>query len=164
MKGQGESSLIDSRPVLATDEPFLLEAYCSTRHEELVGLGWTTAQMEAFCRMQFSAQSRAYGWQYPDADHRILLHDGFPAGRILVHRSAQEIRLVDITLLPAYRNRGLGTELLRSLQQEAASADKPLRLSVLSQSPARRLYERLGLAALDENGIYCAMEWTPPEH
>jgi hypothetical protein len=40
-------------------------------------------------------------------------------------RAGEEIRIVDIALLPACCNRGVGTTLLRGLQSEAAAAGKP---------------------------------------
>jgi GNAT superfamily N-acetyltransferase len=51
---------------------------------------------------------------------------GRPAGRRLyVAREGDEIRIIDIALLPDYCNRGIGTTLLRGLQSEAAAAGKP---------------------------------------
>ncbi|MFP2934649.1 N-acetyltransferase, partial [Pyxidicoccus sp. 3LG] len=56
--------------------------------------------------------------------------------------------------------------LLRELQEEAAKARVPLKLRVLRDGPARRLYARLGFqpdAAVpaSEGEPYLAMEWAP---
>jgi GNAT superfamily N-acetyltransferase len=48
-----------------------------------------------------------------------------PAGPRYVMRAGDEIRIIDIALLPEYCNRGIGTALLRGLQSEAAAAGKP---------------------------------------
>jgi hypothetical protein len=48
-----------------------------------------------------------------------------PARAALVHRQDDEIRSVDIGILPEYCHRGIGTALLRGLQSEAAAAGKP---------------------------------------
>ena len=57
------------------------------------------------------------------------------------------------------RNRGIGTRLLRELQEEARSAGKPLRIHVERFNPALRLYERLGFRQTEDKGIYLFLEW-----
>jgi ribosomal protein S18 acetylase RimI-like enzyme len=70
-----------------------------------------------------------------------------------------EIILVDIAFLAEYRDRGIGTTLVTELQREATNTSIPLRLSVLRNSPAQRLYERLGFRAADQDEMYIKMEW-----
>jgi len=154
--------MIEARPASPEDHAFLFELYASTRREELAAWGWDPAQQNAFLQMQFLAQTRAYEGQYSGAEHRILWQGGQRMGRTLVARSESEIHLVDIALLPEFRGQGHGTTVLRELQAEAAATGKPLRLSVLSQSPARRLYQRLGFDAINDDGLYCSMVWQTP--
>lgn len=52
--------------------------------------------------------------------------------------------LDEIVLVPAMRNRGLGTRLVQDVMNAARAAGVPLRLSVLHVNPARALYARLG--------------------
>ena len=92
--------------------------------------------------------------------------DGQPAGRLYVSREEDDIRIVDVALLPEYCNRGIGTTLLRGLQSEAAAAGKPLatagrllRIHVERFNPALRLYERLGFHPIADRGVYLFMEW-----
>ena len=79
---------------------------------------------------------------------------------IVANRWSDEIRIVDIALLPAYCNRGLGTTLVRALQAEAAASGKPLRIHVERFNPALRLYERLGFRQIEDKGVYLFLEWT----
>jgi GNAT superfamily N-acetyltransferase len=81
---------------------------------------------------------------------------------LLVDSRENEIRCVDLALLPEFRNRGLGTLLLRRLQREAAEANKPLRLQVIRFSRAVSLFERLGFVRTSETGTHFQMEWKPP--
>lgn len=145
----------------ANDLLFLFELYVATRSDEIATWGWDEAQQTAFLQMQFAAQQRSYAMQFPGAAHQILQVDGQAVGRVLVWRSATEIRLVDIALLPAFRSRGLGSQTIQALQAEATASGQPLRLSVLRNSPARRLYDRLGFVVTQENEPYLAMEWIP---
>ncbi|HYG57713.1 MAG TPA: GNAT family N-acetyltransferase [Symbiobacteriaceae bacterium] len=153
--------MLQTVPVQPADEEFLYQVYAGTRRDEVFAWGWNEAQQEAFLRMQFLARSRSYQWAYPHADHRVILCDGCPVGQLLVNRAEQEIRLVDIALLPEYRGKGLGFALVRELQAEAAEAATPIRLQVDKGNPARALYERLGFAVTGENELTCVMAWHP---
>src|ERR671916_2353816 len=118
---------VDTRPVAPEDYEFLLDVYASTRAEELAPVPWTDEQKRAFLRMQFNAQRGEYFQRFPDADYRVILVGGRPAGRLWVGRTPEQIRLLDIALLPEFRNRGVGALLVRQLIEEAARARLPLR-------------------------------------
>ena len=88
--------------------------------------------------------------------------DGQNAGRLIVHRTRETLRIVDLALLPQYRNCGIGTELLRRVFGEAAATKKPLRLKVLKGNRAARLYQRLGFAPVGETDLHLELEWRAP--
>lgn len=132
--------------------------------DRLATLGWSSAQQDAFLRIQFTAQQRCYLAQFPAADFQVILWHGRPIGRLYLERRVDEIRGVDIALLPAYRQAGIGTALLQVLLAEAAGAGKPFRLHVAKFNRARRLYERLGFITLEDDGVYLFMEWSPDKH
>jgi ribosomal protein S18 acetylase RimI-like enzyme len=148
---------IELRPALPGDEQFLYRLYASTRADELAPLNWSPQQKEAFLRMQFNAQSRDYQARFSRTDHSIIFYDNQPAGRLIVDRSANETLLVDIALLPDFRNLGLGASLLRSLQAEG----KKITLHVIRSNPAVNLYQRLGFIFVGEEAFYSKMEWSP---
>lgn len=143
------------------DDIFLLEVYAATRRSEVACWGWPPAEQDAFLDMQFHVQQRSFQLQYPDADHQLILLGSVRVGRLLVVRSGQEILLADIALLPAFRNAGIGTALIRRLQAEALASDRTVLLRVLRGNPARGLYERLGFQVIGENGTHHSMEWRP---
>jgi ribosomal protein S18 acetylase RimI-like enzyme len=158
------SHILSLRPVSPADDAFLFELYASTR-PDIASLGFGDAQRDALLRVQWLAQRHGYLARYPHGEHQLVLLDGRPSGRLWMAREPGELRLVDISLLPAHRGTGVGTELLRALQQEATAAGKPLRLSVARDNPAQRLYARLGFkpVAGAETGVdpYLALEWRP---
>jgi GNAT superfamily N-acetyltransferase len=149
------------RPARPEDDAFLFALYASTRAEELDAWGLAGPQREAFLRMQYLAQQRHYQAQLPRAEHRIVLVGGAPAGRLLVERRQDELRLADIAFLPEHRGQGLGTRLLRALLAEAKAAGVPVRLHALQGSRAAALYARLGFTARAPDGPYVLMEWRP---
>jgi ribosomal protein S18 acetylase RimI-like enzyme len=149
------------RPLTVSDEPFALSVYASTREEELALVPWSDEQKAAFVAMQFAAQSAHYAQHYTGMSSDVILVDGEPAGRLLVARWPEEIRIVDIALLPAFRGRGAGSALLRDLMDEATRAAKPLSIHVERDNRALALYERLGFRPVGETGVHLRMQWEP---
>ncbi len=152
---------IGLRPAQAADDSLQFELYATTRAAEMALVDWTTEQKEAFIRMQFAAQTQSYRSQFPQASRQIITRDGDGIGRLIVDRSGPCILLIDITVLPAHRRAGIGTRLLRELQDEAAATGRPLRLHVETFNPALRLYQRLGFRPVSANGLYLELEWRP---
>jgi ribosomal protein S18 acetylase RimI-like enzyme len=111
--------------------------------------------------MQFNLQRQQYEAGYPQAEHSIILLEGRPIGRWFVDESDREITLVDVALLPAFRNLGLGTHLLQQLLDRARTARKPVRLHVFKTNPAMGLYQRLGFSKVGEEGMYLEMLCQP---
>ncbi|KAG1440644.1 hypothetical protein G6F57_018956 [Rhizopus arrhizus] len=67
-------------------------------------------------------------------------------------------------LLPHCQGNGLGSAMIRCLQQASAARRRALCLHVQIHNPgARRLYERLGFIASDASGssLHVAMRWNP---
>ena len=151
------------RPVTKDDDEFLLEVYGTTRADELGQVEWAEGQKEIFVRWQFDLQRREYDARFPDARYEVVLVDGQPAGRIWVGEDKEQIRLLDIGLLPEFQKRGVGTLLLRVLIEEAESAGKPLRHMVfVLNNDAHRFYERLGFVIIEDLGAYKHMEYRSP--
>ena len=153
-------SPVTLRPVVAADEPLLLEIFASTRAEEMAMVPWTREQQEAFVQMQFAAQQEHYRKLHPDATHDIIMLNGRPVGRLYVARPKDRIEIMDITVLPQERNAGVGSSLIKTLMEEATSL-RPLRIYVESFNPSLRLFERLGFRAVEEEGVHLIMEWVP---
>lgn len=149
------------RPIQDGDAELLFAIYASTRAEELAQVAWDDAQKEGFLRMQFDAQRKFYESEYPGAEFQIILVAGERAGRLYVHRRKQEIRIMDIALLPEFRGRGIGTMLLNDILAEGHRTSRPVTIHVESFNPARRLYARLGFRKVASNGVYHLLEWKP---
>ena len=154
---------ITRRPIQRADEAFLLELYSSTRVDELAVTDWTPEQKAAFLRMQFDAQSAHYQTHYRGSEFSLVEIDGVAAGRLYVARWANEIRIVDVALIPAYRNRGIGSRLIREILAEGGTSSKPVTIHVEKFNPALRLYQRLGFLPKEDKDVYLLLEWSPDE-
>lgn len=152
---------IELRPATSQDRDLLLALYGSTRVDELSVVSWGDAEKAAFVRMQFEAQDASYRQSYPNGRFLVVLVAGVPVGRLYFARLASELRLVDLTLLPARRGRGTGSTLMAWLLALADRDDLPVTLHVEPWNPARRLYERIGFRSLEQRGIYEFMRREP---
>ncbi len=142
----------------AADRDFLRGLFEQVRAPELAGLD--PAILRSLLDMQFAAQQQSYRQAYPGARFEIVEADGDAVGRQVVARGAGAVHLVDIALLAHVRGQGIGSALLRKLQQEAADAGVPVVLHVaLNNHPAEALYRRLGFKETGVSGMHRAMEW-----
>lgn len=155
-----DGGTVELRPVTPSDDQFLLAIYESTRRDELAQVEWAEGQKEQFLRWQFDLQRAEYSSRFPNADYRVIIVDQQPAGRIWVGTDDEQIRLLDIALLPEFQNRGVGTALLQRLMDQAAKAGKALRHMVfVLNNDAERFYLRLGFKRIEDFGAYKHMEW-----
>ena len=157
-----KAGTVSLRPSTTEDEQFLFEVYASTRMDELDAIGMDKAQEEIFLNMQYMLQRQFYRTHFTQSSYDIILLDGIPAGRFIVNRTEEEIRGVDIALLPEYRSLGIGSYLILQLQEESNLSGKPFRFQVeKSNHRAFRLYQRLGFIKTGEIGMHYQMEWQP---
>jgi ribosomal protein S18 acetylase RimI-like enzyme len=143
------------------DLPLLERVYASTREDELAQTDWSDAQKAQFIAFQFQAQHRHYTTHYHGAQFLVIEREGVPVGRLYLHWRSDELRVVDIALLPEARGHGIGNALLDALMAHAASQGKGVSIHVEQMNPAMRLYQRLGFVRIGEHGIYRLMQWRP---
>lgn len=138
---------VNYRVMTDGDLPFVAALYATTRAEEVAVTGWPPAVQAAFLDQQHRAQHAHYRSAYPDGEWLLIEQAGEPVGRLYLARQDGALLIVDISLLPALRGSGLGTAILTDL---LGSESGPVELHVEYRNPARRLYERLGFALVDE--------------
>ena len=151
------------RPIGPEDRAFLFRLYASTRAEELALTGWDDAQKDAFLTMQFNAQHSYYQEHYCGAAFDLILLAGEPVGRMYAARWADQIRIIDIALLPEHRRRGIGTAFLRAVLAEGGRAGLPVTIHVERFNSALGLYHRLGFRPVADQGVYLLLRWSPEE-
>jgi ribosomal protein S18 acetylase RimI-like enzyme len=147
------------RAIADTDLPFLARLYASTRADEMRQVDWPQQQVDDFLKSQFDAQHAHYQQHYPAASFDLIMLHGEPIGRLYIDDRADEIRIIDIALLPEYRGHGIGSDVLIDILHRAARDKKCIRIHVEHFNPAMRLYKRLGFVNLEDRGVYAFMEW-----
>lgn len=134
--------------------------YASTRFQEMSQSGWSEDAIYHFLDSQARMQHQYYMQYYSDAKYHIIELMEESIGRLYVHDLGNEIRIVDIALLPEYRNRGIGQGILRDLQEQGIKKRCNVSIHVEENNPALSLYRRLGFEFINKvNGIYHFMRW-----
>jgi ribosomal protein S18 acetylase RimI-like enzyme len=151
------------REEVAADREFVDALYVALRWDELAPVPWPDAAKQAFLREQSRLQGGHYRAHYPGALLGVLEHDGLPVGRLCLHASPGEYRLMDIALVAEWRRQGLGQCMLRALMGVAAERGKQLTLHVESNNPAQRLYARLGFELREDRGVHHFLAWPPAQ-
>lgn len=109
-----------------------------------------TAQDEFF----FNSWSDSAGFQ-------IINWAGQSAGYTHVEETSEYIYGHELVLFPDYQNKGIGSFLLNSWQENAKSKNIPLKLQVLKENKAKELYERAGFIGTSQTDTHYEMEWSP---
>ncbi|MCB0955932.1 MAG: GNAT family N-acetyltransferase [Ilumatobacteraceae bacterium] len=145
------------RPERPDDRPLMFALFAQSRAAEMALVDWTAAQQQAFLEHQFAAQTEAYRGAYAGGRFDVVELDGLAIGRLYLADLGEELRIVDIALLPMWCGRGIGSALLADVLAEADAAARPVSLHVEHWNPARRLYERLGFVPVSEDSVYVLM-------
>lgn len=156
---RGTGTAVALRPATPEDRELLFRVYASAREEELAPVPWPPEAKEAFLRQQFDAQDAWWRTHYAGATFEVVVVDGRDAGRLYLWEGPREVRIVDVALLPEARSGGVGTRLLRSVQERARAAGKAVTIHVERMNRALVFYERLGFRLVEDKGVYLFLSW-----
>jgi ribosomal protein S18 acetylase RimI-like enzyme len=157
------SPVVTQRAATPEDREFLYRLFASSRLDVMQFPGWSDAQREVFLRVQFQARGAHYAAQFPHGDVRVVERDGAPVGSLHTDRTGDDLRLVDLAIVPEQRGAGLGTEILRGVLEDARALGKRVVLHVEVHNRAARLYARVGFTEVANDGIYRRMQWSPSD-
>lgn len=151
-----------SRVATHEDFGFLRRLYGSFRMEEMEPVPWPPEMKWAFIDQQFDLQHRHYTARFSSADFLILLQDTQQIGRLYVDSCAALWHIIDIGLMPQWRNAGKGQVILESIQHQAkVHAASGIMLHVERRNTrAQALYRRLNFREIEASETHIQMQWT----
>ena len=114
--------------------------------------------------MQSAAQLTEYKTKFPGARFQVIIYNEKNACRFYTCENENDIRLLDITILPEFTGKGIGTNLLHRLIQRSNKVQKKISLHVIASNPALKLYQRLGFVRIKNDGLNYYMEREPGDH
>lgn len=149
------------RPKVNSDNDFLMDLFKASTDSQINAL-MPVQLSQQLLQSQFTLKEQSYAQMYPDGKNNIIDILGTSVGRFFINISHDEIRLVDIAILPKYRNQGIGTFLIQHLLSDAIEIKKPVRLQVLANNiEAQRLYNKLGFIVGYNDGVNISCEYIP---
>jgi GNAT superfamily N-acetyltransferase len=91
----------------------------------------------------------------------VIQADGVDVGWLQTVVSKDEEFLGQIFVDAPFQRKGIGTEVLQRIIEEASGRALPVRLAVVKFNPSRRLYERLGFRVTHEDDRKVYMTRAP---
>ena len=140
------------RAASEADLPFLVELREATMTPHLERQGLSIDAAEHRRRAAYRLDAAA-----------IVEWDGRDVGVIKVLQDGTTWTIEQFQVAPAHQGKGLGTTVLRAVIADARASGALLRLSVLKQNPAARLYARLGFRTLSESANAYKMTFIETE-
>jgi ribosomal protein S18 acetylase RimI-like enzyme len=111
--------------------------------------GWDDAQQREFFDRRFRPERL-----------QVVESGGEPVGVLSIGEEENALFLADVEIAPEWQRRGIGSAIVRSLQERARAEGRPLELQVLRVNErARALYERLGFREIRHDEIRARMRW-----
>ena len=152
---------VTRRAATEQDDAFLFALFKAVRLPDFEPAHLAPAQLDMLMSIQYAGQKQSYGAQYPSG-HDIVLLDGKPIGRMWLYRGPSEHHLVDISLLPEFRNRGIGARVVAESIAAARAAGLRLCCSVaLTNRGSLRFHQRLGFQIVGQDEVYYDLAVEP---
>lgn len=150
------------RPIRPSDQDFLLRLFIESRP----WLSWADTDrdvLQALYEQQFRAMRAGLESVYPEHMDFIVERTGQAVGRLVVDLGYADWRISELAIVAAARGKGIGTDLVRSLQAAAESVRLPITLStpMVGATDGRSLYERLGFQVTAVRPPHYDMAWLP---
>jgi GNAT superfamily N-acetyltransferase len=128
-------------PATTSDYEFARETYYVTMRWIIERLfGWNQAEQDASFASQFKVD-----------EARLIMMDDQRVGWIQTQQDVNAVILHQFYVLPALQRRGIGTQVLRMVIQEARDQREPLNVAVVKINPAKSLYDRHGFRITHED-------------
>ena len=136
----GTAMPVTLRPAHSDDFGFCSRLY-------FAGMEETIRQL----KLDMAAQTRTLREGWDATEVRIITCDGADIGWLQSSIQDSALYLEQIFIDAACQRRGIGTEIIQGLIDQATRASQPVTLGVVKTNPARNLYERLGFRITHED-------------
>ena len=136
----GQQNELSLRPVSESDIPWLVALRQETMGNYLNLSGMSTSQQDLLNRVLFNFK-----------ETQIIQSHRKDIGMIKLVREESCWNLIQLQIVPAFQEKGIGTTLIKNLIAEARQADASVILSVLKKNPVKSLYEKLGFQVIAED-------------
>jgi ribosomal protein S18 acetylase RimI-like enzyme len=105
-------------------------------------------------------QDRFFAGDWRDAQFEMILADGVPCGYLCIEERSHDIHVRELLLSPEFQGQGIGTSILREVQERARARHVPVHLGTFHQNRALDLYRRLDFEEIGRTDTHVALEWN----
>ena len=151
------------KPATPEDVPYIRQVIVDTVAEQLGAAHWPEPARSHLLGVQYASRRQTIAATFPGAVDYIPLLDGEPAGWYTIAEYDQEIRPIEMMIVPEHRSKGICSAILQGCIERSRDTGRPVRFSVSVSNPrARILYERLGFRRAGGDEAFDFMEYSVP--
>jgi ribosomal protein S18 acetylase RimI-like enzyme len=143
------------------DSEFFFKLFSEIKIAELRVERWPEQMKNQLASMQYNAYEQTIKNEYPDADDFVVMVDSEKAGRLQLDKNENSMRIINISLLPAFQNKGIGSRIIKEILETADLKNKPVYLEVDRVNPAFILYKKLGFEIHSQDELKSSMKYLP---
>ena len=155
------ASIAYLRQCTEADEAFVYDVFCTTWESEVAALPNQNLAQHVL-RIQHIAQERRFAGRFPDHQRYVVKEGDQPVGRLYVDETGPVLQVIDLTLMPRVRDRGLGTRIFQDLMAYAESRGLTVRLRIERRNErATMLWTGLGFELVSMDDLDNFFEWVP---
>lgn len=107
-----------------------------------------------------STQDELFAAAWSAADHEIVLCDDARCGYTSIENRHDCIYVHELVVDPDFQGRGIGTNILREVMEQAISKGVPVRLRTHVTNRAANLYRRMGFQETARTETHVLLEWN----
>lgn len=157
------AGILSTRPEAAIDEAFLFTLFESVKGPDIARMPVDDHLKLQLLHMQYTAMTQSYRTSFTTEAFNIITMDNTPIGRLITEETDNCICIVYIALLPAWRHRGISSQLMSALLMEAQARHLPCEAMVaLDNIPSLRLWAGLGFTEQSRDTANVILRWYPP--
>ena len=114
--------------------------------------------MRQFGQWDDEWQQHHFEKKWDPSRYQVICCKGRDVGALSVKLEKEHIFLAEIQIDPEIQNQGLGTKIINDIIADAQAKGLPVRLRVLRQNKAKKLYVRLGFMETGQTDTHIFME------
>ncbi len=154
---ESSASGLSLRPAVSADDAFFQQLFAATR-PYFAQSGLPENLVQQLLQQQYQLQQQSY--QQQKLMTYVLLHHAQPVGRLILARQEDVLHLTDVAFLPNHCGLGLGSELMRALQQYVREQRLVLSLLVAQDNVrAQKFYLNHGFTLVAQSESHYQLCW-----
>jgi len=153
---------ITLRPLRASDAEVLVRLNAANNEHLWLAANKTPDEIHELIELQGRHKDASYQRDYGKHAEYVIEKTGDVVGRLTINQGSYIFHILEISLLPEYRGKGIGADVIRTCLRAAAASHVPLSLTVRMDQPGLvKLYESLGFRTEIADVPFQRMIWEP---